>query len=938
MIDINNLEELDPEESLEVEETDDSPIEELLENDDGSVDIQFEDVLNQQPQQFTDNLAEVLSKDFLDELVRDLLLNIEQDLKARERRDKQYEEGIRRTGLGDDAPGGATFSGASKVVHPVLAESCIDFAARAIKELFPANGPVRTETTGVVSPEEELQIKNLSRCLNDQFTKKIPEYRRIYEQELTQLPLGGSQFTKFYPDPKKHRICAEFVPIDDIIVPFFADSFYSAERKTHRQFLSQSKIDERIKSGQYRDVQTIKSIIDPERSVSSIATDKVEGKESLGFNEDGVRPIYEVYVELEIEEDEFSGSEKAPYIVTIDPQDEDVFSIYRNWNEGDQTFTENEWIVEDVFIPWRGAYGIGLPHLIGSLSGAATGALRALLDSAHINNAPTLLKLKNSRISGQTKSVDVTQVVEIEGPTGTDDIKKYLMPMPFNPPSSVLFQLLGWLTDAAKGVVSTASEKIADATSNTPVGTTQALIEQGAIIFSSIHSRLHYSQAKKFEIVLRILKQYFPEILQEYGLSPETVSGKNAHPVSDPNIFSEAQRMAQLQSMLKLAESAPQLYNQPELHRNALSMLKVNNFERFLAPPPPQPQPMNPASELIAFLQNIPVAVVEQEDHISHIIIHTNYLKDPMMGMNPIMVPVTIKVLDHMREHLTYFFAARMKQSVIIQQQEFQQQQMIFGQQQQQLEMMVETGQLDPRTINPAQLPQPPQQSAPEAVMAQASNQIVAEDTQFAMQAMEVINQVDAFVKKHMQQQDPNIVVAMAEIERKRANDEQVNELAKAREENLRKLESVDKLQKEKQDQFDRMMEQTNAEHQRNYDLLVQKVELMKNDADNRQHQITELLKNHDDNRTTIMVEKLKAELSTMIEEKSESFKTDDSYISELQNLIQATKEAQSDEKLALIMKGLESTIKTVKAPRKTRPIRDEKGEMIGAISEVEEE
>lgn len=883
MIDINRPEELEPElpEEFELE---DSPMEELIENEDGSFEILIEDNLGV-PQEFGDNLAEILDKDYLDNLILDLLIDIENDIKARERRDQQYEEGIRRTGLGNDAPGGAGFDGASKVVHPVLAESCVDFAARAIKELFPASGPVRTETTGVVTPEEEFQLKNLSQCLNDQFTKRIPEYRRIYEQELTQLPLGGSQFTKFYPDTKKRRINAEFVPIDDIFVPFYADSFYSAERQTHRQYLSQAKIEERVKSGQYRDIGLIKSILDPERSASAVATDKVEGKDSAGFNEDGVRPVYEVYLELAIEDDEFSGGEKAPYILTIDPMDMDVFSLYRNWEEGDATLTKMDWIVEDVFIPWRGAYGIGLPHLIGSLSGAATGALRALLDSAHINNAPTLIKLKNSRLSGQTKKVDVTNIVELEGPAGIDDIRKYMMPMPFNAPSQVLLQLLGWLTDAAKGVVSTASEKIADATSNTPVGTTQALIEQGAIIFSSIHSRLHYSQAKKFEVVLRILKQYFPEILQEYQIAPETVSIKGVHPVSDPNIFSEAQRMSQLQSMLKLSEGAPELYNKAELHRNALSMLKVNNYERFLAPPPPQPQPMDPASEMLAFLQNIPVAVIEQEDHINHIIIHVNYLKDPMLGMNPIMVPITVKVLDHLRDHLTHFYAQRMKNAVMILQQQAQQQVQI---QQQQIAAGVQSGQIDPMMVPQIQLPQLP---PPETTMAQASDQIVNEDTQMAERAIEIIEQTTKFVKEQSAPQDPTITVGMADVERKRDKDNADIELANRREDNLRTLETTDKVADQKRLEFDQMMEQMTFDSDRKFELLQQQVELMKNDADNRQKQMTELLKNHDDNKTAIIV----AQLREVVQSETQKFLADKEYVQSVESATDSTQKVDSN-------------------------------------------
>lgn len=885
MIDINQPDEIEPELPVEVPEEFEIE-EELIENDDGTVDVSLDQV-EPGPQEFDQNLAELLSDDVLKTISTNLLESIEYDKKSREMRDKQYEEGIRRTGLGDDAPGGATFNGASKVVHPVLAESCIDFAARAIKEVFPAAGPVRMETTGVLTPPEELEIKKLSQCLNNQFTKKIREYRGVVEQKLTQLPLGGSQFTKFYPSKEKGRVVAEFVSVDNLFIPFYADSFYEAERVTHQQFLSESEIDVRITNGQYRDIAMIKSALDPEQTASSIANDKIEGKTSSGMNEDGTRTIYEVYNWLEVVEDQFSTGSRAPYIVTIDVNDESILSIRRNWDEQDTKMQKLDWIVEDIFIPWRGAYGIGLPHLIGGLAGAATGSLRALLDSAHINNAPTLLKLKGSKISGQTKTIDVTQVVEIEGPVGVDDIRKYLMPMPFNPPSTVLFQLLSWLTDAAKGVVSTASEKIADATSNTPVGTTHALIEQGAIIFSSIHSRLHFSQAVAFEIVLRILKQYFPEQLEEYEINPATVTMKGVHPVSDPNIFSEAQRVSQMQGALQLSKEAPQLYNLPELHKSMLSLMKIQQAERFLIPPPPQPQPMDPAQEYVAFLTNQPIAVVPEQDHMSHIQIHVAYLQDPMLGMNPVMVPVTAKVLEHLREHLGHFFATRLQQAV---QQGMQQQQMMQQQVQAQMQQQVaEVQQIGQRNIMMG-MPQEqamqqmqgimqgiqqeaaqmmPPQKTPEQIMAEASMQIVQQDSEFATQMMEIVAATDQFVRQNMQQQDPNMVAVMEqskanikEIERKTAKDKADAELAERREDNLRELEAVGRIEEKRQADFDQRMAEQELQHNQRMDNLMQQVELMKNDADNRQAQLTELLKNHDDNKTAVIVEQIRAMMS----------------------------------------------------------------------------
>ena len=251
-----------------------------------------------------------------------------------------------------------------------------------------------------------------------------------------------------------------------------------------------------------------------------------------------------------------SKGKMAPYILMIDELENEVLGLYRNWEEHDETMTKLDWVVEFKFIPWRGAYAIGLPHLIGGLSAALTGSLRALLDSAHINNAATMLKLKGAKISGQSQQVDVTQIVEIEGAPGVQDIRQIAMPMPFNPPSAVLFQLMGYLDQATKGVVSTSEEKIADITSNAPVGTTQALIEQGAAVFSAIHARLHNAQSRVLKILCRLNRWHFDEmqkadVVADLDIVREDF-GKNTDvvPVSDPHIFSETQRMAQMQAVL----------------------------------------------------------------------------------------------------------------------------------------------------------------------------------------------------------------------------------------------------------------------------------------------------------------------------------------------------------------------------------------------------
>jgi hypothetical protein len=292
----------------------------------------------------------------------------------------------------------------------------------------------------------------------------------------------------------------------------------------------------------------------------------------------------------------------APYILMIDDLATDVIGLYRNWEEGDDTYTKLDWVIEFKFIPWRGAYAVGLPQLIGGLSAALTGALRALLDSAHINNAATLLKLKGGKISGQSQEIEVTQVVEIEGAPGVDDVRKIAMPMPFNPPSPVLFQLLGWLTSAAKGVVTTAEEKIADVNSNTPVGTTQALIEQGAAVFSSIHARLHESQGRVLRVLSRINRWYLDdmqrgEVVEDLEIKREDFARvTDVIPVSDPHIFSETQRMAQTQAVMAVMKDNPELFNKKVVITRFLKQIKVPGINEIMVDVP-APVKMDAANE-----------------------------------------------------------------------------------------------------------------------------------------------------------------------------------------------------------------------------------------------------------------------------------------------------------------------------------------------------
>jgi hypothetical protein len=328
--------------------------------------------------------------------------------------------------------------------------------------------------------------------------------------------------------------------------------------------------------------------------------------------------------------------------------------------------TKLDWIVEFKFIPWRGAYAVGLPHLIGGLAAALTGSLRALLDSAHINNAATMLKLKGAKISGQSQQVEVTQVAEIEGAPGVDDIRKIAMPMPFNPPSPVLFQLMGFLDQAAKGVVTTAEEKIADITSNAPVGTTQALIEQGAAVFAAIHSRLHDAQGRILKILGRINRWYLDEqrkgeVVADLDIRKEDFKrNTDVIPVSDPAIFSETQRMAQMQAVMQLMKENADLFDRKAVIERFLKQIKVPEINELMKGVP-DPEKRDAANENVAMAIGQAAYAYIEQDHLAHLQSHLDFAKNPVFGANPLIAPGFIpNAIEHIKQHLTLWYLNRM--------------------------------------------------------------------------------------------------------------------------------------------------------------------------------------------------------------------------------------------------------------------------------------
>lgn len=640
----------------------DTPENDVEDTEDGGAMIRLHDEQESKDQgEHFSNIVDDVDQEALEDIVTDLLEKIERDKEARSKRDKLYEEGLRRTGLGDDAPGGAQFAGANKVVHPMLVEACVDFSARVMKEMFPPNGPVKSKIFGPKDKEKVAKAERKADYMNWQTTEQMIEFRGELEQLSTQLPLGGAQYMKMMWSPLHRRPQAEFLSIDDVYLPFAATNFYTAERKTHVQYITEMEFKRRVKEGQYIDI-SLGAPGEPEFSKSAIANDKIEGRRETSYNEDGLRMVFEVYTRLDF------GDGPEPYVISIDKTTGEAVALYRNWEKDDPRQVELDWIVEFPFVPWRGAYPIGLTHMIGGLSGAATGALRALLDSAHIQNIPTMLKLKGGP-NGQTINLQPTEVVEIEGGAMVDDIRKLAMPLPFNQPSAVLFQLLGFVVDAGKGVVQTSFEKLSDANANQPVGTTMALIEQGMVVFSSIHSRLHASMGRVFKILHRINSAYLTEEDIEAQLSgleikPSDFDGvMDVVPVSDPAIFSETQRFAQVQAVMQRAQAMPQMYDPRKVEEMFLRNLKISVDE--VLQPLPGAEDIDPVSENVAAAMSRPVYVLPKQDHIAHLKTHMSFLRSPLFGSNPLIKKTYLyPMVTHLRDHLLNYYLAESHEAI----------------------------------------------------------------------------------------------------------------------------------------------------------------------------------------------------------------------------------------------------------------------------------
>jgi chaperonin GroES len=636
-------------------------------NEDGSAEIMLEEPQNPvNGGGHWDNLAEAVDPGRLSKIAGDLLDAIEIDKQAREKRDKQYEEGLRRTGLGDDAPGGATFPGASRAVHPVLTEACIDFSARVMSELLPPEGPVKAKTIGEPNNAKDDRAERTSRYMNLQLTELLPNVYYEFEMGFTQCPLGGAFYTKMIYDRSGISVVA--VPIDKIHRPFSDGAIYVQPRITHEMDVDRWQFKENVRSGLWLDEIDPDTANDsPQQTSSEKSNDKVIGRTEPSQNIDNIRPVFETSMLLSLEDDD---DPPEPYIVTVDEQTRKILSIYRNWQEDDDELKERlDFVIEWPFWPWRGGYPIGMSHMIGGLSGAATGAMRALLDAAFLNNSQTGVRLKGGATAGgQNIKAQPMTTTELQGSLTQDDVRKSYMPLPFPPPSPVLFQLLGFLVDAAKGVVRTTFDEYDKMGGQTPVGTAQMFIEQGLKNLGAVHGRLHRSMRRFLKQLWDInaktindqsIKDEFGEEIVKAG---DFGGPMNVIPVSDPRIFSDMQRSAQAQMIVQRATDpvAGTLYNRRSAELYFLKKMNVSTPEQFLLPAP-EPVQQNAVAENTTASNGMPIKAFPGQDHEAHLATHLAFMQSPLFGSNPIIATKYLPaMLPHIAEHVALWYADAM--------------------------------------------------------------------------------------------------------------------------------------------------------------------------------------------------------------------------------------------------------------------------------------
>ena len=600
------------------------------------------------------NLSEYLEESQLGEISSSLRAAYEDDLQSRQEWEEAYTKGLDLLGV-KTIERTEPFQGASGVTHPMIAESVTQFQAQAYKELLPSSGPVKTQIIGLVDAEREAQAARVKDFMNYEITETMEEYDPDMDQLLFYLPLSGSCFKKVYWDMGMQRAVAQFVPAQDLVIPYTATNLNTATRVTHVLRMDENDIRKMQIAGLYRDIEL--SATDEANDIVREKVDDLQGTSKSYLDE--TYTLLEMHVNLDIEgfEDMSPDGEptgiQLPYIVTLDKGSGKILSILRNFDEDTDLAKKRQYFVHYKFMPGLGFYGFGLIHMIGGLGRAATSILRQLIDAGTLSNLPGGFKAKGIRVRNSDEPIQPGEWRDMDAPGG--DLRNSLMPLPYKEPSATLGQLLGSLIEGGRRFISLADEQVGNMNQEAPVGTTVALLERGMKVMSAIHKRLHYAQKTEFRILARIFGDNLPqEYPYEVSGAPRTVFAADFDnrvdviPVSDPNIFSMAQRVTLAQTQLQLAQSAPQMHNLHAAFRRMYQALEVQNIEELL-PPPPKPQPMDPVTENARILMGELAQAFPDQMHDIHIEIHLAFMKAPLVMTSPSVMGV---FYAHIMEHV----------------------------------------------------------------------------------------------------------------------------------------------------------------------------------------------------------------------------------------------------------------------------------------------
>ena len=603
------------------------------------------------------NLAEALDDSILGEVSSDLRAKYEEDQDSRAEWEDGYTKGLDLLGIKYHERS-QPFQGASGVTHPIIAESVTQFQAQAYKELLPAGGPVRTNILGVKTPEVEEQATRVKNYMNYMITEVMEEFDPDTDQMLFYLPLSGSTFKKVYYDETKQRPVSRFVPAEDLVIPYTASDLATASRITHVLRMDENQIRKLQVAGVYRDVDISADYQDADDEVKT----KVRELDGLERNEnDEQYTILEVHTELDLEgfEDTDQTGEptgiKLPYIVTLDQGSGEILSIRRNYEEGDPLKRKLQYFVHYKFLPGLGFYGFGLIHMIGGLGKAATSILRQLIDAGTLANLPSGFKARGIRVRNDDEPIAPGEFRDIDAPGG--DIRNSIIPLPYKEPSATLAQLLSVLIESGRRFVSIADQQVSNMNQEMPVGTTVAMLERGMKVMSAIHKRLHYAQKTEFRLIASLIRDYLPPnypyqvIGGDQNIKQADFDDRiDVIPVSDPNIFSMAQRVTLAQTQLQLAQSNPQMHNLHAAYKRMYQALEVQNIDEIL-PPPPQPQPTDPSIENARALAGEMLQAFPQQDHDAHMSNHIQFMQLPLVQASPQAYGM---FLGHLQEHVSF--------------------------------------------------------------------------------------------------------------------------------------------------------------------------------------------------------------------------------------------------------------------------------------------